>query len=293
MDSPTSAPSTRRAPSAMARAASSDTTGPSGTPSTVELDLGGVGDHRAPEPALAPGTLTSREAARPPVRDSASPRVSPPAASTRATASSMASSSTPNTTSPAASARIAPDRGLLRRRAEPRPASASSARTVTRTLIPSIPLARKAIVADPGGPGRRPPPDRPASAMCPARASARPGLAHPPGADHPAGDDARELAPLGHPALQVGDDGPLEHVGHLVGNAGDGVDDLVAHRADQARGGPLGLGDDAWRPRARRPGGGSTPASPGPGSRTWPGSARPPPRRAAAGRSSPRRWRRG
>ena len=57
--------------------------------------------------ALAPGTLTSRDAARPPVRDSASPRLSPSTASARATASSMASSSIPNTTSPATSARIA------------------------------------------------------------------------------------------------------------------------------------------------------------------------------------------
>ncbi len=37
MASPTSEPSTRRAPSAMARAAASDTTGPSGTPSTANF----------------------------------------------------------------------------------------------------------------------------------------------------------------------------------------------------------------------------------------------------------------
>ena len=54
----------------------------------------------------------------------------------------------------------------------------------------------------------------------------QPGLAGPPGAQHPADDDA--LFPgLGHAGPQVGQDAPLEHLGHLVGHAGNGVDHLV------------------------------------------------------------------
>ena len=52
---PTSAPRTRRAPSAMARAAASVTTGPSGTPSTRVLDLRRVADDRSPEPVAGAG----------------------------------------------------------------------------------------------------------------------------------------------------------------------------------------------------------------------------------------------
>ena len=52
---PTSAPRTRRAPVAMARAAASVTTGPGGTPRTSYLTSDGVADDRAPEPVAGPG----------------------------------------------------------------------------------------------------------------------------------------------------------------------------------------------------------------------------------------------
>ena len=64
----------------------------------------------------------------------------------RATASSMASSSTPNTTSPATAERM-PRMMVSSASRKPAAASRSSALTVTRTLIPSMPLAKKAMVA--------------------------------------------------------------------------------------------------------------------------------------------------
>ena len=72
----------------------------------------------------------------------------------------------------------------------------------------------------------------------------QPGFARPPRAQHAAGDDARLLARLGHAGAQVGQDAALEHLGHLVGDAGDGVDDLVPDRADEARCRAGHLGDD-------------------------------------------------
>ena len=60
---------------------------------------------------------------------------------------------------------------------------------------------------------------------------------------------------------QVGQDGPLEHVLHLVGHAGHGVDDLVADRADQARRRAPGLRDHRRARPARAPGAGCSPAS--------------------------------
>ena len=79
-------------------------------------------------------------------------------------------------------------------------------------------------------------------------------FAHPPGAEHPADDDPGRLPVLGHPPLDIRQDPPLEHVGHLIGHAGNGVDHLVTHRADQPGGGALGLRDEsapsgtsAWR----------------------------------------------
>ena len=80
--------------------------------------------------------------------------------------------------------------------------------------------------------------------MWSARASARPDSLMPQVRMTRLAMTPAALAPLGHPPLQVGGDGPLEHVGHLVGHAGDGVDHLVSHRADEPGGGPLGLGDD-------------------------------------------------
>ena len=94
----------------------------------------------------------------------------PAAVTSRATASSMASSSIPNTTSPAALTRVRLiSASSASRRSEA--VTASSARTVTRTLMPSIPLARKAMVAPvPVGPASGPS----SWAMCAPSVSARP-----------------------------------------------------------------------------------------------------------------------
>ena len=46
------------------------------------------------------------------------------------------------------------------------------------------------------------------------------------------------------PGAQVGQDAALEHLGHLVGDAGDRVDDLVPDRADEAGRGAGHLRDD-------------------------------------------------
>ncbi len=69
------------------------------------------------------------------------------------------------------------------------------------------------------------------------------GLAGPPGPKHPAHNDAL-FTGSGHAGAQVRQDGPVEHLGHLVGDAGYRVDDLVAERADQARRRPPLLLDD-------------------------------------------------
>ena len=76
----------------------------------------------------------------------------------------------------------------------------------------------------------------------------QPGLAGAPGAQHPADDDAL-LSGLGHAGAQVGQDGAVEHLGHLVGHAGNGVDHLVPQRADEARRGAGALLDDGGAPR--------------------------------------------
>ena len=98
---PTSAPRTRRAPSAIAAAASRVTTGPSATPEHRSLDV------RCRRPRRRLGTTRSRRAqpttraARiPPVRDSTTPRLHPRPSSSRPTAPSIVSSSTPKTESP-------------------------------------------------------------------------------------------------------------------------------------------------------------------------------------------------
>ena len=71
----------------------------------------------------------------------------------------------------------------------------------------------------------------------------QPGLAGAPGPQHPAHDDA--LFPgFGHACAQVGQDAPIEHLGHLVGHTGNGVDHLVPQRADEAGGGARPLRDD-------------------------------------------------
>ena len=96
---------------------------------------------------LAPGTLTRREAARPPVSDSASPRVSPSARqglghrvldglvvdAEHDVAGRLGEDPTDG--------RLVAVEGRFCRRPR-RPT-----RTVTRTLMPSMPLARKAMVA--------------------------------------------------------------------------------------------------------------------------------------------------
>ena len=145
---------------------------------------------------MAPGTLTSREAARPPVRDSASPRVSPRA--TRRAGHGVLDGLVVDAEDDVAGALV--DHPATRpppRRAAPVRRRACAARTVTRTLIPSMPLARKAIVAE-----RSPSAAIAARRWAPQRlGQAR--LAHPPGADDPA-DDGRLLAPLGHRACRSG-----------------------------------------------------------------------------------------
>ena len=101
--------------------------------------------------------------------------------------------------------------------------SSVRARAVMRTLIPSIPEARKARVTSPVRVER-------VDAVLERLGQTR--LARAPGAQHAAGDDAL-LARFGHAGAQVGQDGALEHLGHLVGDARDGVDDLVPDRADE------------------------------------------------------------
>ena len=125
--------------------------------------------------------------------------------------------------------------------------SAVRARAVMRTLIPSMPEARKASVTVPAAPSSVVDGD-------PARGLGQPRLAGAPGAQDAADDDAALLARLGHAGAQVGQDAPLEHLGHLVGHAGDGVDHLVAERADEAGAVPItwGMmaaptGTSAWR----------------------------------------------
>ena len=180
----------------------------------------------------------------PPVSDSATPKVRPRATSRSATATSIDSSSTPKT--------MSPRRSSMARRTSASSLSSSAvtssrvrARAVMRTLIPSIPEARKASVTPPVGVER-------VDAVLEGLGQA--GFARPPGAQHPAGDDARLLARLGHAGAQVGQDAALEHLGHLVGDARDGVDDLVPDRADR---GPVPCRPPGgwWRhPGARRPG---------------------------------------
>ncbi len=98
--------------------------------------------------AEAPGTLTRREAMRPPVSDSATPKVRPRPTRRAATATSIDSSSTPNT--------MSPRRVSMARRTSTSSLSSSAvtslrwrARAVMRTLMPSIPEARKARVTSP------------------------------------------------------------------------------------------------------------------------------------------------
>ena len=69
------------------------------------------------------------------------------------------------------------------------------------------------------------------------------GLARPPRAQHPTRDH-RGLPRVALTGQEVGQDRAFEHVGHLVGHAGHGVDHLLAYRADQSRRRAAGLGDD-------------------------------------------------
>ena len=83
-----------------------------------------------------------------------------------------------------------------------------------RTFRPSIPEARKAMVGLPAA----------------SRASTR-------GATSSASVDSASpqvrrvrltmVAEVPERRLQIGDDGPPDHLAHLVGDAGDGVDDLA------------------------------------------------------------------
>ena len=116
------------------------------------------------------------------------------------------------------------------RRARPPPPRRSGRRVVRRTSRPFQPRARKAIVGSPASSRR---------AMMPSRRSLSPLSLSP----HVCRtrlamtDDSPAAGP------QVGQHGPLEHVLHLVGHTGHGVDDLVADRADQPGRRAAGLRD--------------------------------------------------
>ena len=142
---PTSASRTRCAPSAISRAASSLTTTSAVTPSTERFTSVAYAPIVPRNTSLAPGTLTMRAPMNPPVTDSATPSDQPRARKRSSTANSIVSSSTPNTRSP----RIA--RSSFSSLSTIAHASASVAPlAVMRTTSPSMPRARKAIVASPG-----------------------------------------------------------------------------------------------------------------------------------------------
>ena len=170
---------------------------------------------------------------RPPVSDSATPKVRPWATRRSATATSIDSSSTPKTMSPKAALDgpahldllLVEQRADVVERAGPRRDAHLDALDA-RGEEGQGDVARLVERVD---------------ALLEGLGQAR--LAGAPGAQDPAGDDAL-LPRLGHAGAQVGQDGPLEHLGHLVGHARDRVDDLVAHGADEAGCRPDGLGDD-------------------------------------------------
>ena len=157
--------------------------------------------------------------------DSATASVSPWAVRSRPTSASIGRSSPLNTRGPS-TARTSASSASRSAAA----AASVSARAVRRTLMPSIPLARKAMVA---------PPAASSAASRGSSSSATRRLALAPGAQHPADDHLAVPGPVG----QVGQDGPLEHLLHLVGHARHRVDDLVPHRADEPGGGARALLD--------------------------------------------------
>ena len=141
--------------------------------------------------------------------------VQPRASRSRPTSASIGRSSPLNTMSPSAartSASSASSSALA--------CSSLSPRAVRRTLMPSMPLARNAIVAV----ARLVEHPQPRVEQL---GHARLALA--PRAQHPADDHL----PHAGPGRQVGQHGPLQHLLHLVRHAGHRVDHLVAHRADQ------------------------------------------------------------
>ena len=193
---------------------------PLGHAEQVELDLAVVGRRSSPGTTCWPPT--SRPAGtptRPPVSDSATPSVRPRSSSRSATTRSIDWSSTPKTSV----AQDGPQLGLLGVEHGRGLGLASAALAVMRTLSPSMPEARKAMVGF----------DRASSASHPAGHQLAQGrLGQAPGAQHPAEDHRGGPGP----ALQVGDDGPLHHLLHLVrARRARRRSPSLAHRADQAR----------------------------------------------------------
>ena len=227
----------RRAPSP--RRHSAVTTGPSATPSSVALDVGGVAHD--PRRGTTARALDVDEPAR---HEAAGHRLGDPegeatdATSLAATACSIVSSSTPKTMSPKRSVEdradgvllgVEPSRPrLLGRRPHRHPhLQALDARGEERHACTSCPRARRVVAVERLG---------------------EPGLARSPRPQHPRGDDAGR--PFGgETRAQVREDRALEHLLELVGHARDGVDDLAADRADEPRSGAAALLDHR---RARR-----------------------------------------
>ena len=219
-------PSTRRAPSAIATRRRLADDGALGHAEQVELHPAGVRDDRADEAVARAGYTGEPGADQPaghrfgePDREPSVPqqlehdrlhRVVVDAEHDRPEDSSRSRRSTGRATAVAAS-----DDGAL---------------AVRRTLIPSHPLARKARVGVPSASSR---------SMSGIEPLVEPALALAPHPQHPAGDHRR----LAGPPAQVGQHGALEHLLHLVGHAGHGVDDPIAHRADQPGRGAARLGD--------------------------------------------------
>ncbi|CAB4734497.1 unannotated protein [freshwater metagenome] len=146
---PTSLPSTRRAPIAIATAVASFTTGPSGTPSRLNLTALAYDTIEPRSTSLAPAIPVIRAPTRPPVTDSARPSVRPRERMRSSTTDSIVSASWPNTWLDN-SARIAASCGSMSASADAR----SAARAVRRTLMPSQPLARNASVGLPASSSR-------------------------------------------------------------------------------------------------------------------------------------------
>ncbi len=207
--SPTSASSTRRAPCAISSAAVSLTTGPSLTPSNCCFTSVAYDTIDPRNTVLEPGTPVRRAPTNPPVTDSANPSDQPLLRSRSSTTDSIDSSSAPNTSSPSRSrSRWSQTSSSCRQ------ASRVAALAVSRTLRPFHPLARNASVG------------LPASSSSPMMSSSR---SLRPLSLSPHVSSVRLAITDGSPErrLSSGKTRALEHVEHLVGNAGHGEHHLV------------------------------------------------------------------